>query len=638
MSLSPLQIVYLAAFVLGYGVAVVLIDRMIAGAPRARAVFRWVVAGITLGAYFLAVWGIDLPGRRLHVRTIFPGAQPADINKGVIAGLAAFSVFYERYRVGIRRPVSERWKRFVAITLALSALVSYFGVFRIGYPKFYHRWDQYHYYMGAKYFRELGYDGLYRCAVIAEDEMGTISYDDGEHVYLEPGRGRRTLDLRREVRQPDKKIRDLGGDNLIKPAAPWLEHPEICKDHFSAARWEEYKADVAFWRVVSEKGFWDDMLKDHGYNPPPVWTVGGYLFASAYPPGHQLSLPIIGAFNWAQALSMIDLIYGAAMFAAVFWAFGYRAFAVAAIVWGCEAAAPAFWTQGAFLRQDWLFWLVFSVCLAKKRYHALAGASLVYAALLRIFPGLVVFGWLAMAGHHLLKKRTLSRPQWRTLAGGTLAAVILIPASLKVAGPDAYQAFYHHTLQVHDRTPLTNHMGLRVLVSQKVFFEIPELGVGVGPSSGRMKYTRDNKLDDPFEVWKDKRNERYDQLRPVAWGITALTLAYFFWMMRRRTAMWMGPCLGVIFIILMSQLTNYYYVFLILLAPLTRVNRRLEVPLFGFALLSQIVFGIYNYNDDKYWVLTALSLALCYGVLWSFTPAADRARFGRLFRGLRGAT
>ena len=33
-------------------------------------------------------------------------------------------------------------------------------------------------YMGAKYFREMGYDGLYKCSVLAEDELGTVFNED----------------------------------------------------------------------------------------------------------------------------------------------------------------------------------------------------------------------------------------------------------------------------------------------------------------------------------------------------------------------------------------------------------------------------------------------------------------------------
>src|SRR4051794_25141459 len=84
-------------------------------------------------------------------------AHAVDIAKTMIAILAAGCIFYEQRRRAIRRPVSERWKRFVGVTLGVAAIIAYFNAFKFKHPGYYHRWDQYHYYMGAKYFREMGY-------------------------------------------------------------------------------------------------------------------------------------------------------------------------------------------------------------------------------------------------------------------------------------------------------------------------------------------------------------------------------------------------------------------------------------------------------------------------------------------------
>jgi hypothetical protein len=87
-----------------------------------------------------------------------------------------------------------------------------------------------------------------------------------------------------------------------------------------------------------------------------------------------------------------------------------------------------------------------------------------------------------------------------------------------VAGRDSYQQFYEHTIKVHDQTPLTNHMGLRVLIAHKL---------GSGPQSGRAMFVKDDKLVDPFEVWKRMRNERYAHYRLVAYAIVAACFAFF---------------------------------------------------------------------------------------------------------------
>jgi hypothetical protein len=618
MNLTPSQIALISFGVLFFAAAVYGIDRVLPN-DRGRVYFRYFAAVVAVALLFLGVQ-----------KYVPAYDRSVDVVKAVLAITAAGCVFYEAHRAGQKRPVSERWKRFIGITLAVASIVAYFNGFRFGYNKFYHRWDQFHYYMGAKYFRELGYGGLYKCTAIAQDELGVVTY-----INEDNGRTSR-IEMSKEVRHPDKKIRNLSGDNLLIPASAVLDNPDDCKKNFPPERWEKFKADVQFFRIASDKGYWENMQHDHGYNPPPVWTIAGHYLAELHP----------ASTRYLQFLAAFDVAYLAGMFAAIWWAFGWRVFAVGAIFWGCQSSAPIYWTAGAFLRQDWLFYLVLAACLARKRYFKLAGASMVYAGMLRIFPGLAVIGWLVVAGAYLWRHHRMAKHHVQMLIGGVAAAAVLIPLSLHVAGRDSYQKFYHHTIQVHDQTPLTNHMGLRVLVGQTTPVEVntPTIKVGsleikipirfgAGPESGRMKYTKDTKLLDPFEVWKRMRNERYARLRYVAYAIIALSFAFFVYVVRRVKSMWVAQCLAQIWIILLSQLTCYYYSFMILAAPLTKVKRGIEAPLFGLAALSQFIWMTFTWNDDKYYVLTAISLIFCYGLLCAFAPAGLRqvllGRFGK---------
>jgi hypothetical protein len=234
-----------------------------------------------------------------------------------------------------------------------------------------------------------------------------------------------------------------------------------------------------------------------------------------------------------------------------------------------------------------------------------------------------VVGWLGVVFWQLYKHRRLTKPQIRMLAGGVLCAAVLIPASIKVCGKDSYAEFYTHTLKVHDQTPLTNHMGLRVLLAQKIPFEIPALGIGVGPQSGRMKYTEDNRLSDAFDTWKRMRNDRYALLKPIGYALSALALGFYVYVARRMKNMWLALCAAQVFVILLSQLTCYYYSFMILSAPMTRVKplRKLfELSLFGFAIVSQFAFQTFRFNDDKYWVLTLLCFVQTFGMLVALAP------------------
>jgi hypothetical protein len=605
MKLPPFQIALIVLGAASVLAGLSYVDRLIDDARRPY--YRIVAILFVLAGFFFGLQEL-----------VTEHAIGVDVAKGAIALIAAGCVFYEAHRAGMRRPVSEKWKRYIGIVLGIAGIIAYFNGMKFGYYKYYHRWDQYHYYMGAKYFPELGYDGLYRCAVVAQDDLGSsysyVNEDTGKTIKL---------DMSKEVHHPDKKIRNLGDDNLLKPVGELLAHPEKCRDLFVPARWEAFKQDVAFFRTSSDKGYWEDMQKDHGFNPPPVWTVAGKLLADAHP----------ASTGYLQFLAGLDIAYILGMFVALYWAFGWRVFAVGAIFWGCQSSAPFYWTGGAFLRQDWLFFMVLSACLLRKKYHALAAAALVYAGLLRIFPGLVVVGWLGVVFWQLVKHKRLTKPQLRMLGGGVLAAAVLVPASLYICGKDSYKTFYEHTLKVHDQTPLTNHMGLRVLIAQKTPFEIDTIEVGsaklpvkfgTGPESGRMKYTKNTALTDPFQLWKDMRNERYAKLKPVAYVIIALSLAFFMYVIRRVKNMWLALCLAQVFVILLSQLTCYYYSFMILGAPLIKVKplkQPVELTLFGLAIVSQFAWRIFYWNDDKYWVLTLVSLIVCYGYLVAFAPS-----------------
>ncbi|MBK8251662.1 MAG: hypothetical protein IPK82_03220 [Polyangiaceae bacterium] len=594
MTPQPTQI----AIFIGVAIAALVILYYADGwvAPNRRALFRIISASALAAGFFYGVQRI-IPDFVIAV----------DVIKGGIALIAAAGVFYEIHREGTGRPIAERWKKFFAITLGVAAVMAYFNGLRNGYDKAYHRHELYHYYLGAKFFPEMGYDGLYRCTVVAQDELGVYT-----HIDEDTGRSFK-IDMGKEVRHPDRKVRNLGKDNLLLPAKHFLENPEECKKHFSPEKWEAFKKDIGFFRAVSGQDYFNKMQGDHGFNPPPVWTVAGKIFADLAP----------ASTRFMQTLALLDMIYLGLMFWALAWAFGWRVSAVAAIFWGCQSPAPMLWTCGAFLRQDWLFWLVFSVCLIRKKYPALGAAAFVYSALLRIFPGLLVVGWLGVVGWQLWRFKRLTKEQWRMLLGGTLAAGVLISTSVYMCGKDSYPSFYEHTLKVHDQTPLTNHMGLRVMIAQKTPVEIGFLGIGNTATSGRMKYTEDKNLRDPFDTWKRMRNERYAKYKYVGYAFSALALAFMVYVLRRVKNMWVALCAAQVFVILLSQLTCYYYSYMILSAPMTRIKtlrRPLEIVLFGFCLVSQVTFRSFRFNDDKYWMLTLICLLLNFGTLAALAP------------------
>lgn len=230
-----------------------------------------------------------------------------------------------------------------------------FGFFHFGNFIHDHEWT--HYYLGAKYQAELSYDGLYECLATADAEDGL----------------RRRVELR--------KITNLR-TNALERTDDVLAHPERCTSRFTGDRWRAFKRDVAYFRARQSPRRWDDVQIDHGYNATPVWTVAGQALASLAPAGD--------AQLWA--LAMLDPLCLLATIAVVWWAFGWRVLCVTLLVFATSFPSRFYWTGGAFLRWDWLFHLVASICCLRKGRHALAGAALAYAALLRVFPAVVFAG------------------------------------------------------------------------------------------------------------------------------------------------------------------------------------------------------------------------------------------------------
>ncbi|MFO0762500.1 MAG: hypothetical protein U0359_39035, partial [Byssovorax sp.] len=239
-----------------------------------------------------------------------------------------------------------------------------------------------------------------------------------------------------------------------------------------------------------------------------------------------------------------------------------------------------------------------------------------YASLLRIFPAYAAAGLGLFVVAELARTRRLAPRSRRLLLGAALAAAVIVPASVASAGASAYPQFYRRAI-TYQETPLTNHMGLAVLVSQDL---------GTGPGSGRMELAKDPKQIDPFATWRRIRTERYERFAPAAYLIVALSVAGFFWVAWRLRTPFIAACLGQLFIVLGAQLTCFNYPFLVLSAPLVRANRALTVPLCLFAVLTQVVAVGITYNDVKYTAQSALALLLCLGLVAAFRK---RARWRR---------
>jgi hypothetical protein len=265
--------------------------------------------------------------------------------------------------------------------LAVVGLISFACYFNFGlfhFRNYVHQWDTFHYYVGSKYFNELSYDRLYECVAIADSE--------------EPG-------LRRRVEL--RKVMNLR-TNMMEGTEQILAHPERCKEHFTPERWAQFKHDVGHFRSKHDVKRWEEAQTDHGFNGSPVWTIMGKTLANMGP----------ASDGQIDFLTKIDPLFIFGLTLMSLWAFGWRTTCVALAVFATNFPSRFYWTGGAFLRWDWLFYFVGGVCLVKKDKPLLGGFFLGYSTLLRIFPLFTFVGPILLIGRQLWGKHEEDGPAW----------------------------------------------------------------------------------------------------------------------------------------------------------------------------------------------------------------------------------
>lgn len=453
------------------------------------------------------------------------------------------------------------------IVLAVVGFGSFYNYGRFHAGRFTHIWDSYHYFIGGKYFEELGYTRLYECTAVAEAED-------------EPG-----------PRVHNRKLRNLESNDL-ESTAETLAHPERCKERFTPERWQQFRQDTAYFRHEMPYSYWIDIQNDHGFNGTPFWSTNAGFIARWVTATHDS----------INNLVRLDVAMELAMWGMIWWAFGWRVMAVGLIFWGSNFPARYWWNGGAYLRMDWLFTLLGSLCLAKKDKPGWAGFMLGLSALLRIFPGFVagaiVLRWLGIG---------VTKKQWRPSAwtrkfvlvfGLTLIAGVGV--STARYGAQSWVGFAHNS-EKHLSTPLTNNMGLKSLV-------------GWSPST-RAAMLRDNRLVDPFYRWKLVRRQTYHERTPQFLLLLLIFCIYFARVAAdedEATAL----ILGVGLIVFAAELTCYYYSFMVAFAMMWPRLKPAALMLAVCALCSAWLPWAIFWEDDLYIAIGTVFMAHIVALLY----------------------
>jgi hypothetical protein len=456
--------------------------------------------------------------------------------------------------------------------LALVAFLSWWNFGHFHYPEYVQVHEHYHYYLGSKYFSELGYTRLYQCTAIADVEAGF-----GAKVA-------------------DRWIRDLSTNELERGAVA-VKDPSACTSHFSPARWDTFQKDVAWFRSHSSPEKWDSVPFDHGYNATPVWGIAGKLLTGDGPVTDRQIL----------FLSLFDPALIVIMWAFVWWAFGWRTMCVGVIWWGTNYLSRYTWTGGAFLRTDWLAFAVIGVCLVKRNRPVAGGAALSYATLLRIFPGITIAGLALKAGIDMWKRRSWRlNPAHRDFAVGcVIAAGLLVGLSFVVVGRnaagsiDAWEGFVSNSRK-HLATPATNNVGLKTILS----YEWTSRAAVLGPLW----------LDAPWDTWTAARRRVFDSRKLVYWAAIVASVPLLAFVVRNAED-WVALVMGIALIPVALQLGCYYYAVFSLLGLLWARSKWIGPTLCGLAAASIVAASLSRSDENVYTIESALVVLYAIGLI-----------------------
>jgi hypothetical protein len=506
-----------------------------------------------------------------------------DLLVAVKAAMALAAALLLAWDVALRRKgtpalFGRARDRALALLGLLSAAAFFnFGSFHFG--RFVHVWDTYHYVVGAKYFPELGYSGLYEATLAAERASG----------LLPPGA---TVPLR------DLGTNLLGTANADAVLERW--RPRF------GDRWEAFVTDVLWFRTRTTPEHFRRILLDHGYNATPAWGILGGALA-------RIAGPVTDRSAFLLALLDPILLLGA------WWlvgrAFGWRAACVALVFWGTNFPGRFYWNGGSFLRMDWLAAAMAGVALLKLRRPRLAGAALAVSALLRIFPGALLLGVATAAAWRLAQERRWSAVREEVLvAQGALAAVlVVVPLSIVAAGGfssvrwSAWSEFARNSRK-HLATPLTNNVGLGTAVA---WSPSTRGAVLLAPAT-----------KEPWAPWKDARRSALATTRPLRLLLAASFLGAVAIALGKRPA-WAAAAAGAGLVFVLADLTCYYASVLLLLALLVEERPGAGVVTSILAAATGAVPFLLRWEDDRYALVSAL-VVVAFGLLLALLAIGEK--------------
>lgn len=397
-------------------------------------------------------------------------------------------------------------------------------------PAYLHWHEVFHYYLGAKYYKELGYNGLYEAVALADSESAAPQITRG---------GMRSL------REPMTPISIVTGQERARTEF---------RPKFTEARWISFKDDLETLKSFADKGWLDLGIYDAGFNPPPTWSLFGTTLANLIPISQAKAWIASGPPHWYQIewLGLFDLAMVIVIFIVIGRTYGLYALSAFMLLYFMSSVTAMYWISGGFLRFTWLFGLVCGIAALSRARYALAGAFLALSAVDRIFPAV----FLAAAGFALFVRFLKKRSDWRPLVYFTASALLvgwgLVFLSIVLYGVDAWLAFFQK-ISLHKEMFFVHHIGYRRIAVY-------------GPWVPNQNFWWSEGLD-RFRAWNANLVEVWHAQQSRHWPVFGILLSGAALSSLRQKPEEVALLLGGLILFLFAIPANYYYVYFPLLAP-----------------------------------------------------------------------
>jgi hypothetical protein len=327
----------------------------------------------------------------------------------------------------------ERGRHAILAVLACASLAAYlnFGEmhrhFGASQP-----YEFYHYYVGTKYYAELGHTGLYEATVVADFEDDRAGFAGDRSV---------------------RELRTYGFESRWTVVA----RSEEVKRPFSAERWKEFKRDITYFRGRGPALWRSSRVQyDHGYNGTPLVTaiLGGLA---------SLPIPVdvfVSVFAWLDLAIILGLGLAIGRFA------GPTAGWLFVFLWAVNPWNPYGFIGGAYLRYLYFATLGASVVCFERRHLVASGALAAVSCLIALFPAVLV---AAMLVRDLLRPDRGSAlrahtPFYASLVGTGAVLLLATSAIPSPGGANPWLAF-RDAISIHSGELSHNHVGLKSVFS-----------------------------------------------------------------------------------------------------------------------------------------------------------------------------